>query len=413
MKKRIVITGMGALTPVGNNVNDTWQALQEGKNGIGRITLFDASGHSTQIAGEIKGFDPTDVVDKKEARRMPRFIQYGLKVAREAIGQSGIMNYAGLNKDRVAVLLGSGIGGINVIEEQQMVLAEKGPGKVSPFLIPMLIPNMAGAFVSIKYGFRGPNFTIVTACATGTHSIGEGMKLLMRGDADVCIAGGTEGAVTPLGLAGFCSAQSLSERNDDPEHASRPFDRDRTGFVMADGAGIMVLETLEHAQARKAVILAEMAGYGCSDDAYHITAMPADGAGAILCMKNALADAGIEPGEVSYINAHGTSTDLNDRTESKAIKAVFGDAAYRIPVSSTKSMTGHMLGGTGAVEGIVCALSCMNNVIHPTRNFVQGGEGCDLDYVPNTKRATEVNYALSNSFGFGGHNATIILKKYR
>ena len=413
MKKRIVITGMGVITPVGNNVNDTWAALLEGKNGIGPITYFDVSKYETRIAGEIKNFDPNEVMEKKEVRRTPRFIQYGLKAAKEALEQSGLLNFTGLNKDRVAVLLGSGIGGINVTEEQMMVLAEKGPGRVSPFLIAMLIPNMASAFVAMKYGFRGPNFTIVTACATGTHSVGEGAKLLQRGDAEVCVCGGTEGAITPLGLAGFQAARSLSTRNDDPEHASRPFDKDRDGFVMADGAGMVVLETLEYAQARGAKILAEYAGYGASDDAYHMTAPAPDGGGAILSMKNALTDAGITIDDVSYINAHGTSTELNDKTESLAVKTLFGERAYKVPMSSTKSMTGHMLGGTGAVEAIICAMSCINNVVHPTRNFVQGGEGCDLDYVPNTKRSVEVNYALSNSFGFGGHNGSIIIKKFR
>jgi 3-oxoacyl-[acyl-carrier-protein] synthase II len=413
MKKRIVITGMGVITPVGNNVNDTWAALLEGKNGIGPITYFDVSKYETRIAGEIKNFDPNEVMEKKEVRRTPRFIQYGLKAAKEALEQSGLLNFTGLNKDRVAVLLGSGIGGINVTEEQMMVLAEKGPGRVSPFLIAMLIPNMASAFVAMKYGFRGPNFTIVTACATGTHSVGEGAKLLQRGDAEVCVCGGTEGAITPLGLAGFQAARSLSTRNDDPEHASRPFDKDRDGFVMADGAGMVVLETLEYAQARGAKILAEYAGYGASDDAYHMTAPAPDGGGAILSMKNALSDAGITIDDVSYINAHGTSTELIDKTESLAVKTLFGERAYKVPMSSTKSMTGHMLGGTGAVEAIICAMSCINNVVHPTRNFVQGGEGCDLDYVPNTKRSVEVNYALSNSFGFGGHNGSIIIKKFR
>jgi 3-oxoacyl-[acyl-carrier-protein] synthase II len=352
-------------------------------------------------------------MDKKEVRRTPRFIQFGLKVAKEAIEQSGLLQYTELNKDRVAVLVGSGIGGINVTEEQHTVLLEKGPGRVSPFLIAMLIPNMAAAFVAIKYGFRGPNMCIVTACATGTHSIGEGAKLLQRGDSDVCICGGTEGAITPLGLAGFQAARSLSTRNDDFEHASRPFDKDRDGFVMADGAGIVVLETLEHAQARGAKILAEYAGYGASDDAYHMTAPISDGSGAMLSMKNAIADAGISTADISYINAHGTSTELNDKIESLAVNGLFKERAKKVPISSTKSMTGHMLGGTGAVEAIICAMSCMNNVIHQTKNFVTGGEGCDLDYVPNNKRAVEVNYALSNSFGFGGHNGSIIIKKFR
>lgn len=411
MKKRVVITGMGVITPVGNSVPEMWQALLEGKNGIGPITLFDASLYDTRIAGEIKNFDPSTILEKKEVKRTPRFIQYALKTAKEAIEMAELpLDKIDLN--RTAVIIGSGIGGINVIEEQQTVLLQKGPSRVSPFLIPMLIPNMAGAFVSMRYGFKGPNFCIVTACATGTHSIGEAFKILQRGDADIAIAGGTEGAITPLGLAGFCSAKSLSTRNDDPEHASRPFDKDRDGFVMADGAGVMVLETLEHAKVRGAKIIAEIAGYGSSDDAYHMTAPPPGGVGGALSMTNALNDASIKPEDINYINAHGTSTDLNDKEETAAIKMVFGQHAYKLAISSTKSMTGHMLGGTGAVEAIVCALSCRDDVVHPTRNLENPSPECDLDYVPKIKRNLTVNYALSNSFGFGGHNATIIVKKY-
>ncbi|MCX8092765.1 MAG: beta-ketoacyl-ACP synthase II [Candidatus Goldbacteria bacterium] len=411
MKKRVVITGMGVITPVGNSVPEMWQALLDGKNGIGRITLFDTSQYDTKIAGEIKNFDPTEVLEKKEVKRTPRFIQYALKTAKEAI-EMAQLSVDKVDLNRVAVLVGSGIGGINVIEEQQTVLLQKGPSRISPFLIPMLIPNMAGAFISMRYGFKGPNFCIVTACATGTHSIGEAFKLLQRGDADVAITGGTEGALTPLGLAGFCAAKSLSTRNDDPEHASRPFDKDRDGFVMADGAGIMVLETLEHAQRRGAKIIAEIAGYGSSDDAYHMTAPPPGGTGGALSMMNAINDAGIKPEDIDYINAHGTSTELNDKEETAAIKTVFGQHAYKLAISSTKSMTGHMLGGTGAVEAIVCALSCRDDVIHPTRNLENPSPECDLDYVPKVKRNLTVNYALSNSFGFGGHNATVIIKKY-
>ncbi|MBP7792258.1 MAG: beta-ketoacyl-ACP synthase II [Candidatus Goldbacteria bacterium] len=411
MKKRVVITGMGAVTPVGNSVSEMWQALLEGKNGIGKITLFDASLYDTRIAGEIKNFDPTEVLEKKEVKRTPRFIQYALKTTKEAVGMANL-SLSETELKRTAVIVGSGIGGLNVIEEQQTILLQKGPSRVSPFLIPMLIPNMAAAFISIRYGFKGPNFAIVTACATGTHSIGEAFKLLQRGDADVAITGGTEGALTPLGLAGFCAAKSLSTRNDDPEHASRPFDRDRDGFVMADGAGIFVLETLEHAQARGAKIIAEIAGYGASDDAYHMTAPAPGGAGGALSMTNAINDAGIKPEDINYINAHGTSTELNDKEETAAIKSVFGQHAYKLAINSTKSMTGHMLGGTGAVEAIVCALSCRDDVVHPTINLENPSPECDLDYVPKTKRQITVNYALSNSFGFGGHNATIIIKKY-
>lgn len=411
MKKRVVITGMGVITPVGNSVPEMWQALLEGRNGIEKITLFDASLYDTKIAGEIKNFDPAEVLEKKEIKRTPRFIQYALKTAKEAIEMAQLpLDKIDLN--RTAVIVGSGIGGLNVIEEQQTILLQKGPSRISPFLIPMLIPNMASAFISMRYGFKGPNFCIVTACATGTHSIGEAFKILQRGDADVAITGGTEGAITPLGLAGFCAAKSLSTRNDDPEHASRPFDRDRDGFVMADGAGILILETLEHAKNRGAKIIAEIAGYGTSDDAYHITAPPPGGSGGVLSMMNAINDADIKTEEINYINAHGTSTILNDKEETAAIKTVFGKHAYKLVINSTKSMTGHMLGGTGAVEAIVCALSCRDDVVHPTRNFQNPSPECDLDYIPEVKRNTIVNYALSNSFGFGGHNATIIIKKY-
>jgi len=412
MKKRVVITGMGAITPVGNTVKETWGSLLAGKSGIGPITIFDSSQHDVHIAGEIKGFDPLEVLEKKELKRIPRFIQYALKASKEAIGMSKL-DLNSINKDRVAVLIGSGIGGLNVIEEQQTIFLQKGPGRVSPFLIPMLIPNMAAAFVSIKYGFRGPNFTIVTACATGSHSIGEAYKLIQRGDADIAVAGGVEGAITPLGLAGFCSAKSLSTRNNEPEKASRPFDKDRDGFVMSDGGGIVILETLEGALARGAEIFGEIAGYAASDDAYHMTAPPENGEGGALSMKNSLNDAYIKPEDINYINAHGTSTLIGDIAETRGIKSVFGDHAKKIAINSTKSMAGHMLGGTGAVEFIVTLLSIKNNIVHPTINLDNPDPECDLDYVPKVKREMEVNYGLSNSFGFGGHNATLIAKKYR
>ncbi|MEI7641237.1 MAG: beta-ketoacyl-ACP synthase II [bacterium] len=411
MKKRVVITGAGVLTPVGNSVPETWSALLEGKSGIGPITVIDASKHDTRIAGEIKGFDPLEVLDKKEARRIPRFIQYALKAAKEALESSGL-DLEKVNRDNVAVLVGSGIGGINVTEEQHTILMEKGPSRVSPFLIPLLIPNMASAFISLKHGLRGPNFCIVTACATGSHSIGEAFRMIVRGEADIALAGGSEGAITPLGLAGFCSAKSLSCRNDDPTHACRPFDKDRDGFVMADGAGIVVLEPLEAALARGANILAEIVGYGASNDAFHMTSPPENGEGGALAMKKALADAGIKPEEVQYINAHGTSTLIGDIAETRGIKSVFGEHAKKLMISSTKSMTGHMLGGTGAVELIVAALSTKHNVVHPTVNLDNPDPLCDLDYVPKVKREAEVTYALSNSFGFGGHNASLIVKKF-
>jgi len=411
-KKRVVITGIGMLTPVGNSVNETWEALLAGKSGIGRITKFDASEYTTQIGGEIKNFDPAEVMDKKEARRTPAFIQYALKASKEAIEMSGLEN-SQVNKERVAVLVSSGIGGISVFEEQHRILLEKGPSRISPFFIPMMIINMAGAFVSMRYGYKGPNFSIVTACATGTHSFGEGAKMIIRGDADVAVVGGVENALGPMGLGGFCAARSLSQRNDDPTTASRPFDRDRDGFVMSDGAGILVLESLEHAKARGAKIIAEYAGYGASDDAYHMTAPPEDGSGGILCMRNALNDAGIKPEQVDYINAHGTSTILNDKTESRVIREVFGEHSKKVMVSSTKSMTGHMLGATGAVEAAVCALSCKYDIVHPTINQFNPDPECGLDVVPNVKRQAVVNYAASNSLGFGGHNATIVIKKYK
>lgn len=411
MKKRVVVTGIGVVTPVGNSVDEMWQALLNGKSGIGKVTLFDVSNYPTKIAGEIKNFNPEEVLEKKEIKRTPRFIQYALKATKEAINQSGLP-LEKINKEMVAVVIGSGIGGLNMIEEQQTVLLQKGVNKISPFLIPMLIPNMAGAYISIKYGFKGPNYCIVTACATGTHSIGDAFKLIQNGKADVAITGGVEGALTPLGLAGFCAARSLSQRNDEPEKASRPFDANRDGFVMADGGGILVLEELEFAKARGAKILAEICGFGMSDDAFHMTAPPENGEGGALCMKNAILDAEIKPEDINYINAHGTSTELNDVAETKAIKTVFGDYAYKIPINSTKSMTGHMLGGAGAVEAIVCILSIMNDVLHPTINLETPDPKCDLDYVPKVKRQHTVRYALTNSFGFGGHNATLIFKKY-
>lgn len=411
MSRRVVVTGMGVITPVGNSVEEMWQNLLAGKSGIGKVTLFDVSTYPTKIAGEIKNFNPEEVLEKKEIKRTPRFIQYALKTVKEAIAQSGL-NLDAIDRERVAVIVGSGIGGLNMIEEQQTVLLQKGVSRISPFLIPMLIPNMAGAYISMRYGFKGPNFCIVTACATSTHSIGEAYKLIKRGDAEVAITGGVEGAITPLGLAGFCAARSLSERNDEPEKASRPFDKNRDGFVMADGGGILVLEELEFAKKRGAKILAEVCGYGASDDAFHMTAPPENGEGGALCMKNALNDAGIKPEDINYINAHGTSTLLNDRAETRAIKSVFGEHSYKIPINSTKSMTGHMLGGTGAVEAIVCILSIINGVLHPTINLDEPDPECDLDYVPKIKREHKVNYALTNSFGFGGHNATLIFKKY-
>ncbi len=411
MKRRVVVTGLGMVTPVGTGKELFWSNLCAGKSGIGMVSHFNVDDYPTQIGAEVRDFDPLDFIDKKEARRMDRFCHFAVAAARLALDDAK-MDLAALNSERAGVSVGSGIGGIRTIEDQIAVLNEKGPRRVSPFLVPMLIANLASGHISIEFGLKGPNTTIVTACATGTHSIGEAAKAIERGDADMMVAGGSEAAFSPLAFSGFCAMRAMSTRNDDPDHASRPFDRDRDGFVMGEGAGVVVLELLEHAQARNAKIYAEVVGYGLSADAYHVTAPDPDGSGARRCMEGALKDANIKPEEMDYINAHGTSTPLNDASETSAIKKVFGDHAYKLAVSSTKSMTGHLLGAAGGIEAIICALAIERGIIPPTINYENPDSECDLDYVPNKAMERTVNVAMSNSFGFGGTNASIILKKY-
>jgi 3-oxoacyl-[acyl-carrier-protein] synthase II len=413
MNRRVVVTGMGAVSPLGNDVESTWKGLLEGKSGAAPITLFDAAAFDTRFACEVKGFNVEAYVpDKKEARRMEPFVQFAVACAHMALQDSGI-DLEKENKERIGVLVGSGIGGLRFIEAQHKVLTEKGPGRVNPFLIPMLIVNMAPGQIAIQFGLKGPNIAIATACATGNHSIGEACKMIQRGDADCMLAGGTESAITPLGVAGFCSAKTLSTRNDDPARASRPWDKDRDGFVMGEGCGILMLEELEHAKARGARILAELAGYGLSDDAYHVTSPPSDGEGGARAMKLALKDAHMSADQIDYVNAHGTSTPVGDPAETAAVKSVFGDYAKNgLWVSSTKSMTGHLLGAAGGVEAVACIQTLRTGRVHPTINLENPDEGCDLDYVPKVARERKVRAALSNSFGFGGHNATLIFKSF-
>ena len=411
MKKRVVITGLGAITPVGNTAADFWQALLAGKSGIGPITRFDAAEYDAKIAGEVKGFEPTAFIDKKEARRMDRFTQFAIAAAKMALDDSGI-DLEKADKSRIGSFVGSGIGGMDTLHEQYKNLFEKGPNRVSPFFIPMMIANMAAGQVSIAFGLQGPSSCVVTACATGTNCIGDAMKVIQRGDADVMVAGGTEAAISPAGMAGFCSMKALSTRNDAPEKASRPFEKDRDGFVMGEGSGIVILESLEHALARGARIYAELAGYGTNADAYHVTAPAPEGAQAARCMELAIKDAGLQVTDVDYINAHGTSTPLNDKNETLGIKALFGDNAKNLAVSSIKSMTGHLLGAAGGIECVATALTVANDMMPPTINYDTPDSDLDLDYVPNQARAKVVRVALSNSFGFGGHNATLLVKKF-
>ncbi len=408
---RVVVTGMGALAALGHNVDAIWKACLAGCSGISPVTSFDASAYSTRFAAEIKDWDPSLYLEKKDARRMDRFIQFAAGAASMAVADSGLV-INDSNRERVGVYIGSGIGGLLTIEDQYAVLRDRGPGRISPFLIPSIICDMGAGMVSILHGAQGPNSCTTTACATGTNSIGDAYHVIKRGDADVMIAGGAEASITPLGLAGFCAARSLSQRNDSPERASRPFDADRDGFVMGEGAGVVVLESLESAAARGAKIHAEVIGYGMAGDAYHITAPAPEGAGAARSMRAALRSAGITADQVDYINAHGTSTELNDKNETAAMKTVFGEHAYRVAISSTKSMTGHLIGAAGAVEAIICALTLRDGVIAPTINYEKQDPNCDLDYVPNQARSTKAEIAMSNSFGFGGHNATLILKRW-
>lgn len=409
-KKRVVITGMGAITPVGNNVADSWNAVKNGQSGVGPLTRIDADKFNAKVAAQVKDFDIEQYISKKDARKMDRFTHYAIAAAKEAVDDAALE----INDDNAAdigVWLGSGIGGMETFEQQYKNLTEKGPRRVSPFFVPMMIPDMAAGQVSILLGAKGINTCTVTACATGTNSIGDAFKVIQRGDAVAMITGGTEAPITELAVAGFCSNTALST-NPDPQTASRPFDKDRDGFVIAEGAGVVVLEELEHALARGAKIYAEVVGYGASGDAYHITAPAQDGSGAMRSMQQALKDAGVEPSAVDYINAHGTSTYYNDMLETLAINNVFGEHAKKLAVSSTKSMTGHMLGAAGGIEAIFSALAIKESIVPPTINLVNQAEECDLDYVPNEAREMNVDYALSNSFGFGGHNATLLFKKY-
>ncbi|MCS6992423.1 MAG: beta-ketoacyl-ACP synthase II [Anaerolineales bacterium] len=411
-RKRVVVTGLGCISPLGNNMQDTWNALLAGQSGAGPITLFDASRHKTRFACEVKGFDPAAVFGSREARRMDRFCQFAVAAAQEAVEHAALV-VTEANRDRIGVLVGTGIGGIGTLLEQIEVLREKGPERVSPFLVPMMIADNAAATIALRMGVRGPNAAFVTACATGSNAVGEAAEVIRRGAADVMLAGGAEASIVSVAMAGLNVMTALSTRNDDPQTASRPFDKDRDGFVMGEGAGILVLESLEHALARGAQILAEISGYGTSDDAYHISAPAENGAGAALCMKLALEDAGLTPAQIDYINAHGTSTPLNDKSETAAIKTVFGEHAYRVPVSSTKSMTGHLLGASGAVEAAICVAVFQHGILPPTINYFTPDPECDLDYVPNTPRPAQPRHIMSNSFGFGGHNATLILSRWQ
>lgn len=409
LTRRVVVTGLGLVTPLGTGVEKTWNALCAGESGIRRISRFDPTGYDAQIAGEVTDFDPARFIEKKEIKKMDTFIHYAVGAAQLAVEDAGL-KVAPEEATKVGVYIGSGIGGLGSIEHYHDVLKEKGPGRVSPFFIPMTIINLASGQVAIRIGAKGPNSCAVTACATGNHCIGDAYRLIQRGDADVMVAGGAEAAVTPLGVAGFASAKALSFRNNEPTRASRPFDKDRDGFVLGEGAGVVVIEELEHARRRGARIYGEVAGYGMNSDAYHITAPPEEGEGAVRCMELALKDAGIGKEQIGYINAHGTST-MADAIETHAIKTVFGERAYGIPVSSTKSMTGHLLGAAGGIEAVFSILALFHGILPPTINLENPDPACDLDYVPNKARPVAIKAALSNSFGFGGVNACLIFKR--
>lgn len=411
MPHRVVITGMGVVTPIGWNLGVFWNSLLEGRSGIGPITRFDVSKHDVRFAGEIRGFDASEYMDPKEVKRNDPFVHYAMAAAKQAVAQAKLDTQR-IDANRFGVILGSGIGGITTFETQHSTLLNKGPARVSPFFVPMMIIDMASGQISMELGAKGSNFATVSACSSGAHAIGEAYRILRDGELDVVIAGGAEAPITPLALAGFASMKALSSRNDDPEHASRPFDRDRDGFVMAEGAGTIVAETLEHARKRGVQILAELCGYGSTADAYHITAPAPGGEGAARAMMLAMGSGGISPSEIDYINAHGTSTPLNDKYETTAIRSVFGEYSDRLCVSSTKSMTGHMLGAAGGVELIVCVLAMMEDTVPPTINYEHPDPECDLDYVPNKARRRPVRVALSNSLGFGGHNVTLAVRKF-
>ena len=411
-KRRVVVTGVGLITPLGIGVEESWRGLIEGRSGIRRITHFDSSAFATQIAGEVEGFKPEEYIEPKEVKKMDRFIHFAIAASDMAMKDSGLKITEG-NAEKVGVIIGSGIGGLPAIEHYHSILLEKGPRRITPFFIPMLIINLAAGNVSIKFGARGPNSAVATACATGSHAIGDAFKIIQRGDADAMIAGGSESVITPLGIGGFNAMKALSTRNNEPEKASRPFDRDRDGFIMGEGAGIMILESLDHALSRGAKIYAELVGYGMTADAYHITSPAPEGEGAARCMAMGLKDGGIDPLDVDYINAHGTATKYGDEIESSAIKTVFKEHAYKVAISSTKSMTGHLLGAAGGVEAVISVLCMRDNIVPPTINLDNPDPQCDLDYVPHKARKMDVNCAMSNSFGFGGTNACLIFKRFK
>ena len=411
MRKRVVVTGLGCISPLGLGVGETWDALLAGKSGAGPITRFDASNHKTKFAAEVKGFDPVALFGAREARKMDRFTQFAVAAAMEAMTQAHL-TIDDSNRDHIGILIGTGIGGIATMLDNYDVLQERGPERVSPFLIPMMISDSAAGILAIRTGARGPNMALATACATGTNALGEAASMIRRGAADVMLVGSSEAAIVPLAMAGMNVMTALSTRNDEPQRASRPFDKNRDGFLMGEGAGMLVLESLESAQARGAKILCEFVGYGASDDAYHISAPAENGAGAAISMQLALEDAGLKVEDIEYINAHGTSTQLNDKSETAAIKTVFGEQAYKVPISSTKSMTGHLLGASGSLEAVFCAKVLNEDILPPTINYETPDPVCDLDYVPNQLRKAAPRHVMSNSFGFGGHNATLIMSRF-
>jgi beta-ketoacyl-acyl-carrier-protein synthase II len=409
--RRVVVTGLGVVSPLGSDVETFWRRLVAGESGIGRVTRFDTAGYDTTIGGEVQGFRAEDYLDRKEIRRADLFVQYAIGAAVQAVKEAGVSPET-VDPTRYGVIVGSGIGGIGTFEEQHRVLLEKGPGRVSPFFIPMMISDMASGQVSIQLGAKGPNYCTVSACASGAHAVGDAMRIIQNDEADVMITGGAEAPVTPVSYAGFCSMKAMSTRNDEPGRASRPFDSQRDGFVMGEGAGVLVIEELEHAKRRGATIHAELIGYGATGDAHHMTAPAPEGEGAARAMRAAIADSGLSPESFGYLNAHGTSTPLNDKYETQAIKSVLGDHARKIAISSTKSMTGHLLGAAGGLETVICVLALERKTLPPTINYENPDPDCDLDYVPNTARPVEVRAALSNSLGFGGHNVTLALSRY-
>ena len=411
MKKRVVITGLGCISPLGNNVSTMWNNITSGKSGVGMISYYDTTPFKVKIGAEVKNFDGAARFGVREARRMDRFVQFGLAAANQAVENSRLV-ITESNRDRIGVVIGTGIGGMSTLFEQAKVFFDRGPDRVSPFMVPMMLPDSAASMIALQLGIRGPNFAVVAACASGTNALGEAAEIVRRGSADVILAGGTEAVIVPIAMAGLGVMTALTSQNEEPEKASRPFDKNRSGFVMGEGAGILVLESLEHARARGALILGEIRGYGTTNDAFHISAPAENGIGAALCMQIALKDAGLTTSEIGYINAHGTSTQLNDKSETAAIKTVFGEQAYRIPVSSTKSMTGHLLGAAGAVEALICVKVLEDSILPPTINYETPDLECDLDYVPNIARHIKVDNIMSNSFGFGGHNASIIISRF-